>query len=251
MKIRNHRAVATATVAVAALCGLAATGVAAQASDGSDHVVSVDFRPGQSAGDGCATRGAGLSMSTNETADTYSYVFTVKTDLCDPIDAWAAVYQMPASAWPWPQTFVEKAPIPLGAAGVTTVTFSKECTPLQFDIIEGSNTPPVIDLLGDHHSPLLYPNNGLDFSGSSAHQFFPTNPDCFPTSSTTTPTVAPTSSSTTPTSEPPVTVSPETTIKENSDGPGPSVSPNVGSQPGATVEGVQVTQSPAALSVSG
>ena len=80
----------------------------------------------------------------------------VDEPLCTPIEATAAIYGMPGNGEAWPQTLIETLDFTLQEAGVTLVTFTKTCDPVQFDVIVG-DTPPVIAPLGEWHGPLLFP----------------------------------------------------------------------------------------------
>jgi hypothetical protein len=232
-------------VVVVALASLALSGVASGADD-EPSIISVSFVAGESQGDECASAEDALSFKKVTTPESYSFVVTVSTDLCTPIDAKAAAYAMPNNrSWPWPQTLVETKEVPLGPAGVTTVTFAKGCDPIQFDLVTGA-TPETIDPFGEHHGPLLFPHTDQYSTSGSAYQFWPPRDGCEPTTSTSTPE---STSSTASTSEVPVTVQPATTVRADTDVSGTGT--NSAQQPAATVGGVQATQSSAALTVAG
>ncbi len=247
---RRSRAVATAAVAIVAIASLAFSGVAGGAGegDGEASIISVRFEAGTSQGDGCTDARSAMSLKKVTTPDSYSFVVTLATDRCNPLEAKAAAYAMPDNrGWPWPQTLVETDDVVLDEAGVYTITFTKDCDPIQFDLLTGA-TPERIDPLGPHHGDLLFPHQDLVTYNGSAYQYWPSRDDCVgPTSSTSTPG----STSSTPTSEVPVTVSPQTSTPTEggvgvpSEGGGPTGGPPEG------VGGIQASQSPASLTVAG
>lgn len=245
---RRSRVVATIAVMVVALVSLAMSGVASGAG-GETPMISVSFDPGQSQGQGCATAANALSFKKVTTPDTYSFVATVSTDLCTSIDAKAAAYAMSNNrSWPWPQTLVETQEVPLGPAGVTTVTFAKDCDPIQFDLVIGA-TPETIDPFGSHHGPLLFPHTDQFNTSGSAYQYWPLSAGCEESTSSTS---TPGSTSSTPTSgEVPVTVEPATSLPTDATDPGPGATVDPAAEVPATVGGIQATQSPAALTVAG
>lgn len=241
---RRPKVVATVAVMVVALGSLALSGIAGGA-DAEGSMISVSFEPMQSAGDGCAN-GKAMSLKKVTTPESYSFVVTVPTDLCSPVDATAAAYAMPNNrAWPWPQSLVETEAVVLGEAGVTTITFAKGCDPIQFDLVTGV-TPAQIDPLGAHHGPLVFPHTDQYNTNGSAYQYWPSSDDCVDSTSSSSTPETPDS---TPSSEVPVTVEPATTIA--SDGGDSGAAPGSEGQPAATVGGVQATASPAALAVTG
>lgn len=244
---RRSRVAATAAVAVVALASLALSGVASGADD-EGSMISVSFEPAQSQGEGCASAADALSFKKVTTPESYSFVVTVSTDLCTSINAKAAAYAMPNNrSWPWPQTLVETDEVPLGPAGVTTVTFAKGCDPIQFDLVTGA-TPASIDPFGAHHGPLLFAHTDQYNTSGSAYQFWPLRGNCV---EPTVPSSTPESTPSTPTSEVPVTVEPSTEDNPEGGDSGPAATVDSAAQPAATVGGVQATQSPAALTVAG
>ena len=174
-----------------------------------------------------------FSYVTQDSGDAWKIAITNTVDLCTPIDATAVIYSMPKDGSQWPQTFATSKDLTIGDASVTTITFSKDCDPVQFDVVTGA-TPPVISPEGDHHGPLLFPAD----VGSSVQ--FPDT--CRPTTSSTTTTASTTTTSSTTTT---VQVAGVTTIQ-----PGPSST--AVAQPVA-VEGATQTSaaSPSSLALTG
>lgn len=246
---RRSRVIATAAVAVLALTSLAMSGVASGADD-ETSMISVAFVAAQSQGEGCASAADSLSFKKVTTPKSYSFVVTVSTDLCTPISAKAAAYAMPNNrSWPWPQTLVKTEEVPLGPAGVTTVTFAKDCDPIQFDLVIGA-TPASVNPFEPltYHGPLLFPHTDKYNTSGTAYQFWPPREGCVEsTSSSSTPGSTP---SKPPSSEVPVTVEPSTENNPQG-GSGPAATVDSAAQPAATVGGVQATQSPASLTVAG
>lgn len=241
------RAVASVVALAAMVLAVGTLAIAGPAGGAEgDPIISVSFEPAQSQGDGCAAPES-MVLDKVTTDDTYSFVVTVETDLCSPVSAAAAAYAMPDNrVWPWPQMLVEKVDVTFQDAGVTTITFAKDCDPIQFDLVNGA-TPDVINLVPfEPHGPLVFPHTDQFNTNGSAYQYWPPVDRCVEPTSTTNPD-SPTSS-TTPSSTTPVTVQPATTITTPGDTT-PGVSPS--GEPGVTVGGVQTTQSPAALSVAG
>jgi LPXTG-motif cell wall-anchored protein len=108
--------------------------------------------------DPCVPSTFGLQRDVESTAEFFRLTVRVEKPLCDPIEAKAAVYQMPFTDDEWPQTLVEVEPFTVQAAGTYEVTFLKdeECINLQFDVLTGA-TPDTIAPLGQWHGPLLFP----------------------------------------------------------------------------------------------
>lgn len=128
--------------------------------------VSVAQTPVESS-EPCLPGALALSNTVASTADIFQLTITASADPCDPITAHAVVYAMPGNGLgPWPQTLMEKETFTIDSAGVTVVTFSKDCLPMQFDVVTGA-TPAVISPDGEVHGPLLFP-----FDTGTAQQFF-------------------------------------------------------------------------------
>ncbi|MFN8052672.1 MAG: hypothetical protein U0Q22_14590 [Acidimicrobiales bacterium] len=120
---------------------------------------------------------------------------------CQPIAATAVIYAMPGGGAAWPQQLKESVPFTIDGAGTTDITFTKNCTPVQFDVVTGA-TPATISPLGQMHGPLL-------FVGNTDTAFQDVGAVCEPTTTTTgattttiagnggTTTVAPTTTTTT------------------------------------------------------
>lgn len=106
----------------------------------------------------CVPSGLGLRRNTLSTKEFFRLTVIVDQPLCEPIEAKAAVYQMPFTDEQWPQTLVEVEPFTIQEAGTYEVTFLKdeECINLQFDVLTG-DTPDTIAPLGQWHGPLLFP----------------------------------------------------------------------------------------------
>ena len=170
------------------LVGVAALVAPAGAQDGvaaAESAVTIVQTP-SGAGGVCTPAPLGLTYTTANTAETFTLRITAATPPCTPIDAKAVVYAMPGNGEIWPQTLVEAVPFTISEAGVTEITFSKDCAPVQFDVLTGA-TPNEISPLGAWHGPLLFP-----FDTATSLQYFG-NPECNPTTTT-----APTTTSTTP-----------------------------------------------------
>ena len=137
------------------------------------------------------------TYTTESTSEFFKLTVVNPTNLCDPVDAVAAIYAMPTDGSVWPQTLSSTEDFTISTASVTTITFSKDCDPAQFDVLTG-DTPPVIAPTGPYHGPLLFPTDV-----ATAEQY---NGCVEPTSSTTSSTSSTTSStsSTTSTTQPEV-----------------------------------------------
>jgi len=124
--------------------------------------------------------------SKDATASVYSsatsFVLTIqaKAPICDAVTA--AIYSMPNNIfWPWPQQKVETVTFQV-PAGKTTVTFTKGCSPQQFDVVTGDTPDRIQPTTGPMHGPLLFTVNPY-----SATQHFPTSPCTGGTTTTTVP----------------------------------------------------------------
>ncbi len=186
----------------------------------------------------CLPAPLGLTYTSSNTDAAFTLRVVATTAPCTPIEAKAVIYAMPSKGQIWPQTLSEVVPFTISVAGVTEIVFSKDCSPVQFDVLTGQ-TPPVISPLGAWHGPLLFP-----FDTSTSLQYFGNNSGCTPTTTSTTTTSTP--SSTTSSTVPEVGGS--TTV------PGSSTTlPEVAGVTTVppTVGGVSTPQQPAALALTG
>ncbi|MFV0317485.1 MAG: hypothetical protein ACK5O2_11080 [Microthrixaceae bacterium] len=259
-EVRSNKKRTAATVVAFATMALAVAIVSLGGSAGGQEagkIISIDYAAAPSQGDGCASREDSMSMAKQTTAESYSFVVTVATDLCSPVPATAVAYAMPDNrSWPWPQRLLESEAVTFEEAGVYTISFAKACDPIQFDLVTGA-TPELIDPFGAHHGPLVFPHTDQYNTNGSAYQYWPPRATCTPTT-TTTPS-GPTSSTTT--SSVPVTVNPSTTIQgPGVTTPGGGTTPTVGgnsgtnpaASPAATVGAAQESRAASApLSVAG
>lgn len=92
---------------------------------------------------------------------------------CNTVTAHAVIYQMPGNGVAWPQVLQQSQSFTINQKGVTTITFTKACKPVQFDVVTGP-TPDVIAPWGAWHGWLLFP-----LSLNTSLQYFP-GPDCVP-----------------------------------------------------------------------
>jgi hypothetical protein len=141
----------------------------------------------------CAPGTMGLSRVVTSDASSFKVTITAAAPPCTPIDAVAVIYAMPGGGQQWPQTLSERSAFTISQAGVTAITFTKACGPVQFDVVTGA-TPQSIAPLGQWHGPLLFP---LDLETSQ--QYFPPA-DCNETTTTKATTTTTSSTTTTTTS---------------------------------------------------
>lgn len=158
-------AVIAAAGALLAPAGAASAAGAAVAQAESGHGnISITTLPSPGIGI-CAPARMALSRTVHSDESTFRLRIDVAAPLCEPIDAVAAVYAMPGGGVAWPQRLVEREEFTIRDAGVVTVTFSKTCAPVQFDVLTGA-TPPTIAPWAEHHGPLLFP---MDVTTSHQH----------------------------------------------------------------------------------
>ncbi|KLR59766.1 hypothetical protein IMCC26207_1105 [Actinobacteria bacterium IMCC26207] len=145
-----------------------------------------------------------LSLSVRVSSSANNFVLTViaSAPLCEPSEATAVIYSMPGNGVAWPQQLAEAQKFTISQAGTTVITFSKDCLPVQFDVVTGA-TPPTIRPTGPWPGPMLFP---LDTATAQQYWGFPCPP---PTTASTT-----TTSTTTTTTTVPVSVLPATTVVE-------------------------------------
>lgn len=142
-----------------------------------------------------------LSLSVRVSSSANSFVLTViaSAPLCEPLEATAVIYSMPGNGVAWPQQLAEAQKFTISQAGTTVITFSKDCLPVQFDVVTGA-TPPTIRPTGPWPSPMLFP---LDIATAEQYWGYPCPP---PTTASTTSTTTSTSTTV------PVSVLPTTTV---------------------------------------
>ena len=230
----------TALAAVAALAGLAllvggqTTAGAQEPEEDTTPHISVVFTPAEVQGD-CVPAGLGLTYIVFSDPSVFRLTVTAASPQCSPIDASAVIYGMPGNGEAWPQQLLEREPVTISAAGVYEITFSKDCGPVQFDVVTGV-TPQTITPGGVFHGPMLFP-----FDIETAEQWWGGGEGCTPTTTSTTST---TTTSTTSSTVPQVLNS--TTVPPEVD----SVT-TVPVEPGNTqVGGISETK-PAALALTG
>jgi LPXTG-motif cell wall-anchored protein len=186
----------------------------------------------------CVPPPLGLTYTSSNTDDAFTLRVVASSAPCTPIEAKAVIYAMPSKGSMWPQTLSEVVPFTISVAGVTEIVFSKDCSPVQFDVLTGQ-TPQVISPLGAWHGPLLFP-----FDTSTSLQYFGNKTGCTPTTSTTSTTAPPSG----PTSSTVPEVGGSTTVPGSS-----TTQPEVAGVTTVppTVGGVSTPQQPAALALTG
>ena len=135
----------------------------------------------------------------------FSLEITLDRPLCDSLEASAAIYSMPGNGVAWPQKLKQVEKFTLKDAGVTKITFLKNCDPVQFDVVTGE-TPAEI-------TPLTAPMLLFPFDIKTAEQWW----GCPAPTTTTTTTVPKTTTTTTTvvattTTQPKPSVLPATTV---------------------------------------
>jgi len=214
--------------AILLLASLVPSVAGAEPGAGGDAIISVQQEALPSTGECNPFAQAQLTYTTASSADHFRLVVTSTTRPCTPIAAAAVAYRMPTDAQ-WPQTLVERKDVVISDASVTTFSFAKACTPLQFDVITGES-PKVIAPEGPWHGPLL-------FAGDTAtsQQFMPPASCTAPTTSSTTtttsvvipsPTVAPADTS-------PVVAGQTTIAPASTAAPVPTVADSTATNPSA------------------
>ena len=193
MTTKRFRTAALAAVAMisgaALLIGGTASAGAQEIEDETPHI-SVVVTPDEVQGD-CVPAGLGLSYVVFSDDSVFRLTVTASSPQCSPIDASAVIYGMPGNGEAWPQQLLEREPVVISAAGVYEITFSKECTPVQFDVVTGA-TPQTITPGGEFHGPMLFP-----FDIQTAEQYWGDAEGCTPTTTTTSTTSTTTPSTTT------------------------------------------------------
>ena len=197
--------------ATALACGVALllTPALAIASDGdaaspttataTPSKISVVETPNPEQGE-CLPRFASLTNRVSSSATNFVLTVIASAPLCEPVEATAVIYSMPGNGVAWPQQLAEALKFTISQAGTTVITFSKDCLPVQFDVVTGA-TPQTISPTGEWTGPLLFPLNT-----ATSEQYW--GSPCPPaTTASTTSTSTSTTSSTVP-----VSVLPATTV---------------------------------------
>ena len=168
----NKRTGVRLTAGALAMAGGAALFVAAPAASGQPAAkvvgpkISVTQSP-LAAMSTCMPASQALSYTAFSDASTFRLQVRASAPLCDPVSATAAIYAMPADGSVWPQTLSETKAFTISGASLTEITFVKDCTPAQFDVVTGG-TPQVISPLGEKHGPLLIPDTGTAYQDPGA-----------------------------------------------------------------------------------
>ncbi len=235
---RARRGKTSAAVTIV-LCGLALVAAAfvTAPSAGATGTITVEQTPLNYAGPCVPSALARLqwTAASESTDELFSLKVTNPVDLCDPVTATAVIYAMPTNGQQWPQQLQSVKDFVIGDASVTTITFSKDCTPAQFDVITG-DTPQQISPTGAHHGPLLFP-----FDVNTSQQY--TASGCQPTTTTTSTTTTTTTPSTTTTT---AAVAGVTTIKVDGNGEAPASVESATTTPGAEPSSLALTGAPSA-----
>lgn len=164
-----------------------------------------------------------LALTNRVSSSETKFVLTViaSAPLCTPVAATAVIYSMPGKGVAWPQQLAEARKFTISQAGTTVITFSKDCLPVQFDVVTGA-TPQTISPTGEWPGPMLFP---LDTATAQQYWGFPCPPPTTASTTSTTTTTTTTTSTTVPAS-----VLPATTVPD----------------PGASVLSATLTQAPPA-----
>lgn len=187
---RTTAAVSIILAGLALVVGSALSGAPA----GATGIITVEQAPLPYDGDCVPTALARLNPSyffatTESTPGAFKLIVTNTVDLCEPVAAVAAIYGMPDGGGQWPQRLLSTKDLTIGTASTTIITFTKDCQPAQFDVLTGE-TPPVIDVGGPYHGPLLFPTDV-----STSEQYFAAG--CEPTTTSTSSTSSTSSSTST------------------------------------------------------
>lgn len=137
-----------------------------------------------------------LTNKVSSTDDMFVITVTASAPLCSAVKASAVIYSMPGGGVAWPQELFEVVPFTIKDAGVTKITFKKDCNPVQFDVVTGE-TPQTISPIGVWHGPMLFP---VDLATAQQHWGFPCPPPTTTTTASTTTTTASTTTTSTTTS---------------------------------------------------
>lgn len=107
---------------------------------------------------GCITQFQ-LSYAIHRSGSMFQLAIVAPSRPCAPIAATAVIYAMPGKGSAWPQTLQQAVPFTISEAGTTTVTFTKDCTPAQFDVVTGATPDRITPFGGVMHGPLLFPGD--------------------------------------------------------------------------------------------
>lgn len=190
-----RRTAALALVACGAAVLIAPAVAGAAEGDDATAKITVVQTPAENQDAPCKNFPDGASYTTDSSAESFVLTVTLDAPLCEPINATAAIYAMKSATEPWPQTLAETKDVILSEAGVTAISFAKDCLPVQFDVINGA-TPASINW-GSDHGPLLFPGDVATAEQYPGYECPPASTTTT-TESTTTTTQAPATSSTIP-----------------------------------------------------
>jgi hypothetical protein len=200
MRWRTFTTIATVLSGFAVtLAGCTPTNTAPPSITTSD--VSVVATPAADQSAPCLDSKSALNTFANSDATSFVVTINVIAPLCTPLDAKAVIYAMPNNGQAWPQELFKVVPFTLSQAGTVTVTFTKGCGAVQFDVLTGS-TPQTID------NPLQH---GQLIDPVAAQQWF--GAPCPTGTTTTTEATTSTTSSTSTTTEPTTTTTSTTTTE--------------------------------------
>ncbi len=187
-------------------------------------------------GSQCEPAALASSATLNDTGTAWVIRITANAPICGPVSA--AIYQMPNNMfYPWPQHLIEVESLNI-QPGVTTITFTKTCTPTQFDLVTG----PTPEYINPSTGPMV---NLLYMVPWSGIQYWPTA-NCTGTSGTSTTTIAPTTTSVTTTTVAPTTTVPQSVNSVTTTVPSavlPNTAVNTTTTAPAGVEAAQETKS--------
>lgn len=237
--IRTSRlAVGTASLACGLAMLFAPVGASGQAVQASSHV-TITQTPNETQPETCVPAVLAVAndtvklVSSLNTDTTFEVVIYASTRLCEPLEAKAVLYKMPGNpnAGPaWPQTLQEVKNFSIQDNGETRVTFSKDCDPVQYDIITGL-TPETIQS-GVDHGPLLFP---LDPRAAYQHPGLRTDQCVGPTSTAASSTTTTSTTTTTAVVRGSSTVAPTTKVL------GATTIPSTSNRAGVSDTGLAVT----------
>ncbi|MFZ4518317.1 MAG: hypothetical protein ACOYOP_08005 [Microthrixaceae bacterium] len=148
--------VATVLLALAVVIPAMAVPAGAQDPTGpetSDIIVTEQVGPTASP---CLPALFALRNRVIDTPSSFTLRIEVTAPLCEPVRAAGVVYVMPGKGVAWPQRLQERRDLTLQQPGIVEVSFTKGCTPVQFDVITG-DSPPTVAPTGPWHGPLLFP----------------------------------------------------------------------------------------------
>lgn len=139
---------ATGTVLVAVLGGSTPAGSAEP-----ETYITVSYEAGPGSTE-CLPPREAATGSVNDDGKAFTLTINAKAPMCEPLTA--VVYAMPDNPfYPWPQTKVEAQTFDV-EPGITTVSFAKGCSSLQFDVVSGRTPDRIQPNTGPMHGPLLF-----------------------------------------------------------------------------------------------